>query len=196
MNMVQPIRDEEKLKKCFEIARAHDKNRMKGEVCWELLLAVGFTTSLRISDINRLKVRDIVGKEHLEVKAKKTGKVTNIYMNRDARLRFQKLLRNKDDNDYVFRSKQRDGLTHAIRPISRQRAYQIINEIARKAGIEEKVGCHTLRKTFGYRYYKETGNLAKLQQILCHTSQRETLLYIGIIQEEIDDSLKGFKTVW
>lgn len=61
MNAVQPIRDEEALRRCFEIARAHDKERHRGEVSWELLLSVGFSTSLRISDISRMRVRDIVG---------------------------------------------------------------------------------------------------------------------------------------
>lgn len=71
-----------------------------------------------------------------------------------------------------------------------------MNMIARQAGIQERIGCHTLRKTFGYRYYKATDDIVSLQRILCHSSSRETLLYIGMIQEEIDNSLRGFKTVW
>lgn len=196
MNTVQPIRDEELLKKCFEIARKHDAVKGKREFSWELLLAVGFSTSLRISDISRLKVKDIVGNEHVEIKAQKTGKTTNIYVNREARKRIEKLLRGKDREEFAFLSRQRDSETGRPRAISRQRAYQIINLICRRAGIEEKVGCHTLRKTFGYRYYKMTGDVVSLQRILCHSSSRETLIYIGVIQEEIDNSLKGFKTVW
>lgn len=196
MNTVQPIRDEELLRKCFEIAREHDKSRENGEQCWELLLAVGFSTSLRISDISRLRVRDIVGTERVEIKAKKTGKTTNIYVNREARKRIERLLRGRDANDYVFLSRQRESQTGRKRPITRQRAYQIINEIGHKAGITDKIGCHTLRKTFGYRYYKQTDDIVSLQRILCHSSSRETLLYIGVIQEEIDNSLKGFKTVF
>lgn len=46
------------------------------------------------------------------------------------------------------------------------------------------------------RYYKATDDIVSLQRILCHSSSRETLLYIGVIQEEIDNSLRGFKTVW
>ena len=57
MNTVQPIRDEDALRRCFEIARAHDAGRGKNETCWELLLSVGFSTSLRISDISRLRAR-------------------------------------------------------------------------------------------------------------------------------------------
>lgn len=196
MNAVQPIRDEEALRRCFEIAREHDAQRQKGEICWELLLSVGFSTSLRISDISRLRVRDIRDAERVQVKAQKTGKTTNIYINREARKRIERLLRGRNGNEYVFLSRMKDSETHGEKCISRQRAYQIINHIARKAGIQDRIGCHTLRKTFGYRYYKETGDVVSLQKILCHTSSRETLLYIGVVQEEIDNSLKGFKTVW
>lgn len=196
MNTVQPIRDDDALKKCFEIAREHDRRRKKGEVCWELLLSVGFSTSLRISDLSRMRVRDIVGTERVQVKAKKTGKTTNIFVNREARKRIERLLREKAPDELVFPSRQKDPETGQIRAITRQRAYQIINHIAREAGIQDRIGCHTLRKTFGYRYYKATGDVVSLQKILCHSSSRETLLYIGVIQEEIDNSLRGFKTVW
>ena len=34
-----------------------------------------------------------------------------------------------------------------------------------------------------------TGDVVSLQRILCHSFQRETLVYIGIVQENIDESL-------
>lgn len=192
MNAVQPIRDMDLLNKCYEVAREHDKNRRKGEVCWELLLAVGFNTSLRISDIRRFRVRDLRGKDYAEIKAQKTGKEARILINPPARRVINRLLTGRDGDEYILQSKQRDPATHRVRPITRQRAYQIINHIAREAGITDRIGCHTLRKTFGYHYYKMTGDVVSLQRILCHSSRRETLIYIGVIQEEIDESLMRF----
>ena len=55
MKAVQPIRDMELLYKCLDIAHEHDRKRKTGEVSWELLLVVGFNTSLRISDIRRFR---------------------------------------------------------------------------------------------------------------------------------------------
>ena len=37
-----------------------------------------------------------------------------------------------------------------------------------------------------------TGDVVSLQRILCHSYQRETLVYIGVIQENIDESLMKF----
>lgn len=192
MNAVQPIRDMDVLDKCYQIAREHDKKRKKGEVCWELLLLIGFHTSLRISDIRRFRVKDLRGKDYAEIKAQKTGKEARILISPPARRAINKLLVGRGSEEYIFQSKQKDAATHKVRPITRQRAYQIINQIARQAGIKDRIGCHTLRKTFGYHYYKMTGDVVSLQRILCHSSRRETLIYIGVIQEEIDESLMQF----
>lgn len=189
MKVVQPIRDLEALQRCYEIARAHDARRRTGEVSWELILLIGFNTSLRVSDFRRFKVSDLRGKEYAQIKAKKTGKEARILINPQARREINRLLSGRKAEEYIFLSRERDAMTGAQRPISRQRCYQIINRIAKQAGIEERIGCHTLRKTFGYHYYKMTGDVVSLQRILCHSYQRETLIYIGVVQENIDESL-------
>lgn len=191
MKAVQPIRDMDMLNRCYEIAREHDRQRKKGEVSWELLLVIGFNTSLRISDIRRFRVRDLRGRDYAEIKAQKTGKEARILINPATRRALNRLLAGRSGEEYVLQSRQK-GPNHKPRAITRQRAYQIINEIAREAGITDHIGCHTLRKTFGYHYYKQTGDVVSLQRILCHSARRETLIYIGVVQEDIDESLMKF----
>lgn len=195
MKTVQPIRDLDTLQKCYDIARAHDAKKGKGEVSWELILLVGFNTSLRVSDFRRFKVNDLRGRDYARITAKKTGKEARILINPSARRQINRLLSGRDGDEYIFRSRQRNGITHKYEPVTRQRCYQIINAIAREAGIEDRIGCHTLRKTFGYHYYKMTGDVVSLQRILCHSYQRETLVYIGVIQENIDESLMKFNVL-
>ena len=190
MKVVQPIRDLDTLNRCYEIARAHDRKKQAGEVSWELILLVGFNTSLRVSDFRRFRVNDLRGKDYAQIQAKKTGKEARILINPGARREINRLLTGRRGDEYIFQSKQLDPFTHRPRPITRQRVYQIMNRIAKQAGIEDRIGCHTLRKTFGYWYYKMTGDVVSLQRILCHSFQRETLVYIGVIQENIDESLK------
>ena len=189
MKVVQPIRDLDVLQKCYDIAREHDRHKKTGEVSWELILLVGFNTSLRVSDFRRFRVQDLRGKDYAQIQAKKTGKEARILINPAARREINRLLIGRRGDDYILQSKQKDYITHKARPITRQRVYQIMNTIAKQAGIEERIGCHTLRKTFGYHYYKMTGDIVSLQRILCHSYQRETLVYIGVIQENIDESL-------
>lgn len=195
MKVVQPIRDLDVLQKCYEIAREHDAHRKTGEVSWELILLIGFNTSLRVSDFRRFKVEDLRGKDYAQIQAKKTGKEARILINPAARKEINRLLQWRKPGEYIFQSRQRDAVTHKYRPITRQRCYQIINKIAKEAGIEDRIGCHTLRKTFGYHYYKMTGDVVSLQRILCHSYQRETLVYIGVVQENIDASLMKFNVL-
>lgn len=192
MKVVQPIRDLDTLDKCYQIAREHDKKKRRDEVCWELILLVGFNTSLRVSDFTRFKVSDLKGKDYAQMQAKKTGKEARILINPQARKEINRLLTGRKADEYIFQSRVRDRASHKARPITRQRCYQIIRHIAEEAGIEERIGCHTLRKTFGYHYYKMTGDVVSLQRILGHSFQRETLVYIGVIQENIDESLMKF----
>ena len=192
MYTVEPIRDLDILDRCFEIAREHDRHRSSGSVSWEMIILIGLTTSLRISDLQRLKVKDILDKPYCEIKAKKTGKKAKIAINPSARKQLNRLLKTMDPDDYLIQSRQKDGVYHARRSISRQRAWQIMNIIAKRAGIDDHIGCHTLRKTFGYHFYRETQDIATLQRILGHTSRRDTLVYIGIIQDDIDEKVMNF----
>ena len=189
MKIVQPIRDLDQLQACYRIAREHDRHRRTGEVSWELILLVGFNTSLRVSDFRRFRVSDLRGRDYAQIQAKKTGKEARILINPGARREINRLLAGRKPDEYIFQSRQQDPIRHKPRPITRQRVYQIMNIIARQAGIEERIGCHTLRKTFGYHYYRMTGDVVSLQRILCHSYQRETLVYIGVVQENIDESL-------
>ena len=57
---------------------------------------------------------------------------------------------------------------------------------------KESVGTHTMRKTFGYHHYKMFKDVVMLQKIFNHSSPQITLRYIGVEQDEIDDSYKNF----
>ena len=71
--------------------------------------------------------------------------------------------------------------------IQRNQAYKILNEAARTVGIQESIGTHSMRKTFGYHAYKSGIDIALLQKIFNHSCPSVTLRYIGITQDSIDD---------
>ena len=49
-----------------------------------------------------------------------------------------------------------------------------------------------MRKTFGHQFYKRAKDIALLQKLLNNSSQRETMIYIGLEQEEINEAYKNF----
>lgn len=51
---------------------------------------------------------------------------------------------------------------------------------------------YIMRKTFGYHHYKKFRDLALLQKIFNHSNPQVTLRYIGIEQDQIEDSYTNF----
>ncbi len=68
-----------------------------------------------------------------------------------------------------------------------------MKSIAAKAGIGYSVSTHTMRKTFGYHYYRRTKDIATLMVLFNHSSERETKIYIGIELDEMTEALAKFK---
>ncbi|RBP59301.1 phage integrase family protein [Alkalibaculum bacchi] len=180
MNFVQPIRNPEKIE---EMKIILIKNNYRDY----FLFYFGINTGLRISDIIDLKVKDVLGRDHItliEKKTKNTKKTKRFLINNDLKFEIKKYTQGMNDNDYLFPS-QKGG------HIKRVRAYEILTEAAEKVGITE-IGTHTLRKTFGYHFYKQYKDIAMLQMIFGHSSASITLRYIGIEQDQIDGVLKDF----
>lgn len=184
-----PIKDYQMIRRWMRIAEEHDRTRRRGGVSWYLLLLLGFNTSLRIGDICRLRVDDVRGRERVRIIAEKTGKMSNIKLQADVQKRLSAVLRGRDGDEYVLLSRQKSGKTGEVKPISRQRAYAIIREIARRAEFDAHAGCHTMRKTFAYDLYQTTGDLSLVQKVLNHSSQMETLRYIGLDQMAVDNAI-------
>lgn len=178
MNFVQPIRDPEIIRAIKEdLGNDSDRNRM--------LFITGINSGLRISDILQLRVSD-TKRSYFNLIEIKTGKKKRIEMTPRLRKEFKEYTKDMQDHEFLFRSRQ--GVN---KPISRCRAYQILREAAEKYGLDD-IGTHTLRKTFGYHFYKQNKDVALLQQIFNHSDPATTLSYIGISQDERDKAMKNF----
>jgi len=195
---VQPIHEREAVERMFRVAAEHDQKTGLYPFSWELLLLIGFNTGMRISDLLLLRVRD-VRRENGEVHytAKKTGKFTYAYLDTQARRTARMLTDGRGEDEWLFPSRERvrQGKEHGWQreegdyPITPARAYQVIREIARQARVSEKVGTHTMRKTFGWFVYEETGDVRKVMQLLRHDSMESTLRYIGAEQEDLKQTV-------
>lgn len=181
MKYVQPIRDKNKIEEI--------KSYLKESGTRDLLLfTMGINIGLRISDLLKLKIDDVKGKSHVEINEQKTGKIKRFPLLGNLQSMIEEYIRGKADGDYLFKS--RNG---ANKPISRVMAYMIINQACKKAHITDNVGTHTLRKTFGYHHYQTFHDVAILQYLLNHSSPSITLRYIGITQDNVEDTLKQFE---
>lgn len=173
MNRVQPIRDRRTIKDIFDYLT---ERNMRDAV----MFATGICTGLRISDILALKVRDVKGKDYIYLREKKTGKEKRITLNRFLKKLYAEYIEGKKDYESLFA-----GRLRVNQPISRQRAYRILVDAGKQFGIEDGIGTHTMRKTFGYHYYQKTKDVATLMEIFNHDHESITLRYIGITQDTI-----------
>ncbi|QXM06036.1 site-specific integrase [Crassaminicella indica] len=179
MNIVQPIRDKNKIEDMKnELLKSGYKNY--------LLFVAGINTGLRISDLLKLKVSDVRNRTHILLQEKKTGKEKRFLINNQLRKDFEVYIKNMRDAEYLFQSRKGKN-----KPISRVQAYRILNNAAKAVGINE-VGTHTLRKTFGYWHYQIYKDVAILQDIFNHSAPSVTLRYIGINQDIKDKTIEDF----
>lgn len=183
VEFVQPIRDQKKINQLKKILLAESPRN-------HLMFVLGINSGLRISDILKLKVKDVVDEDRkvrdfIEMREQKTGKYKKFPLGKNVKkaiiLAIQDIESTPDMEMHIFRSRQGNG------PITRNRAYQIINKAARSVGIEDRIGTHTMRKSFGFHAYKAGVDLSRLQYIFNHASPATTLRYIGITQDEVND---------
>ncbi len=187
MNRVEPIRTKAKLDKIRSILR---EQSYRNYMLFQFSIHIG----MRIGDILELKVKDVKGKNYIYVIEMKTRhrhkNKRNRYTVPQAIVKelFEYIAAEElEDDEYLFRSPNR-YCPH----LSRRQAYNIINNAAKQAGVTYAVGCHTLRKTFGYWHYKQFKDVAMLQKIFNHVTPEETLIYIGVTDEQISHTLNNF----
>jgi integrase len=181
MNPVEPIRS---LGKLLEIKRRLKRRNPRDY----LLFTLGINTALRVSDLLSLRIRDVVEesgevKEFLTLRERKTGKDKRIKLNDSAREAIEFFLSKADaqPSEWLFKS-PRTG-----KPLTRVQAWRLLNGWAREVGITDRIGTHSLRKSWGYQARKAGVPLELIQAKLGHSSPAITRRYIGITADEIED---------
>lgn len=194
MNVVEPIRDPHDIELISSYLWHWDPK-------YYLLFSLGIYTGLRVSDILALTIKDVLRDKKIvsyitirEAKTRKHRKipVTSDLMNalKDALFPYSQW----KDLDYplIPSRKRSGGVAHSI---GRNQAYHVLKKASiEAAGIDQGIGTHTMRKTFGYHAYHakrkdgkgEERDVAALQTVFGHSRPDITLRYIGVGQDEKD----------
>lgn len=169
-----------------------------------MLFIVGINFGLRVSDLLQLRFTQLINDDLtfrttfpiLEKKTKNTRKVKrNRYVSIndsviDAVMLYLQHNQCKLD-DYMFRSESNRG-SNQNKPMSRMSVDRILKEIADALSLDNKMATHSMRKTFAYHQMVMSNNdprkLLLLQKMFGHSSAAQTLDYIGITGEEIEDA--------
>ena len=166
MNWVAPIKDEETLKKFKDKLREMDDK-------YYIMFEIGVGTGLQLQEILKFRNKDIRDKESIEA-CIGTKNIRRTFLIPEE---LQEIIRNytegKDPEAYLIL-----GHASSPAPLSREQAYRAFKSAGKSMGLTS-IGAQTMRKTFAWRYYKATGDIYYLQNLLNHASPSITYRYIG-----------------
>lgn len=167
-----------------------------------LFYTIGINVGWRSSDICSYKWSDILDANgnviddlnHTSIESKTSKRRLFVY-NTSAKQAIEFYLKatklTPDPDSYVFPSQRPGKYPH----MTYKGFLQILKPAAKACGITYNVGTYSLRKTFGYHYYKNTHDITTLQEIFNHSSPAITLRYIDIRDEEIKEAYEAANSV-
>lgn len=166
MNWVAPIKDEKTLDDFKKKLKETDPK-------YYIMFEIGIGTGMQLQDILQLKNGDIRGKDSLTVEIGTKGMQTTFQIPADLKKRIEEYTEGKPADAYLI-----TGTSNSNSPLSREQVYRVFRTVGRQVGLNS-IGAQTMRKTFAWRYYRETGDIYYLQQLFNHASPSITYRYIG-----------------
>ena len=144
------------------------------------ILEVMYATGLRVSELARLKLKDVnmeIGFLRCQGKGSKEriiplGRIAKKFLEKyifDAR---PKLLKGKE-SEFLF-------LAQGGNPLSRQSIWKMIKKMVKRARIKKEVSPHTLRHSFATHLLERGADLRSVQEMLGHASITTTQIYTHI----------------
>lgn len=166
MNWVSPIKDEETLKRFKEALKKEDDK-------YYILFEIGVGTGMQLQEILKFKNKDIRGKDEIEACIGTKNIKRTFQIPAELKEIITNYTEGKDPEAFLIK-----GHESSPAALSREQAYRVFKNVGKELGLNS-IGAQTMRKTFAWRYYKETNDIYYLQNLLNHASPSITYRYIG-----------------
>lgn len=170
----------EELDKIFSVCDNKNPIEQRDTLVMELLYATG----LRVSELVNIKVANIDQKNRtIKVLGKGSKERIVIFNNHtkeamDIYLRESYKTFNKEGSQYLILNKNGNKL-------SERYVRNIVDKFVRKAGLNIKIGPHTLRHTFATDMLENGSDLMTVKELLGHESLNTTSIYTHVTNEHI-----------
>ena len=185
---VDPIRDLQAVVRIREnLKRAHEYRNY-------CLFTLGVNTAWRANELLSIRVGDVEHLKDYEMLTLKQSK-TNTYRATPLNPLAIRALRiwleayqKRHPIYYHPGAPLFPSMNHLRSPLSVPSITALVKKWCKQAGVSGHFGSHTMRKTWGYRQrVTYNAQLSLICRALEHSSERETLAYIGILPEEVND---------
>ena len=162
------------------------------------LFILGTKSGFRISELLSLQIGDVIQSGKMvdrvtvrRARMKKKIEGRTVLLHPDAKTALSEWLEKlrvmgyMAVGDYVFQSRKGGN-----QPISKVQAWRIIRGVAAAAGVNGKVGTHSMRKTFANAVYEKLDrDLVRTQRALGHRNVNSTVSYLSFREEDIDQAI-------
>lgn len=155
-----------------------------------LLYMFGLHVGPRVEEYLSLKVRDVRDDrnrivEQVELYEHKKSRTRKLKLSKELRDVLKDYVEGMRSYEYLFESQK--ATTHgASKPISRQQAFNILNDAGDYFGV--RLSPHVLRKTFAMALYESCGrNILIPMTALGHTTPKQTMDYLCLTEENVNE---------
>ncbi len=146
------------------------------------ILMTLYSTGMRRAELTRLRIDDVDSKRMvIHILQGKGGKDRDVPLSQTLLTTLREYYRCMKPQNYLFPSShRRTGLF-----ISPRGVFELCRAAARRAGINKKVGPHTLRHSFATHLLESGADLRTIQLLLGHASLNHTTVYLHLSQRHI-----------
>jgi len=146
----------------------------------KLIISLMYACGLRVSELVNLRLDDLDFNERVgRIKQSKGNKdrIFNLPLFLMEDLKEQVEKQKKYNNIYLFSGPKQKLTTRNIQ--------KIVTTAARKANINKRVHCHTLRHSFATHLLENNVDIRKIQELLGHSNLSTTQIYTHISTQEL-----------
>jgi len=174
-----------------QIARIKRNLKTEKTAVMYALFVIGINTNLRVSDLLNLRWENVwledtrTLRDHIELIEQKTEKKRRIKLTAPIADALNYLLENiraPEPSDPIIRN----ALTRER--YSREHLSRLLAKEAKKVGIQDSIGIHGLRATWGFHAVVTFHQpITLVQAAFNHSNQRQTMDYLGISDEQLTE---------
>ncbi|HEY0089211.1 MAG TPA: site-specific tyrosine recombinase/integron integrase [Candidatus Lokiarchaeia archaeon] len=151
------------------------------------IIAVLFSTGIRVSELVNLKVTDIDSKRMMIRVNQGKGNKDRIVMLSDKLLKLLRIYwKVYKPREWLFESKKKGN------PITVRTIQKIISNAKESTKISKKVTPHILRHSFATHLLESGADIRKIQVLLGHRSLRTTIFYLHVAENLISETKSPF----
>lgn len=146
-----------------------------------VMLMAAYAGGLRISEVIRLKVKDIdSGRMLIRIENSKGGKDRYTILSNRLLVELRSYWKKYRPKDLLFPSPTKDG------PLDRATPDLVFRAAKKKAGISKNVTFHSLRHTFATNLLESGVDIRTIQILLGHSSISSTAIYLHVARKDIN----------